>query len=147
MKTNIKEKVIILLIAALFAFIGFNLLVSPTAVDLIKMNNSADYEITYVSQITYITQLKISRINPGIRFFHSLTSSALSARVPKPQMLFHNSPVSAYSHIHLVHEFAVFPLTAYVQLSPFLEVSMAGIYRKVLLSFLLIFSSDEILDD
>lgn len=55
MKTNIKEKVIILIIAALFAFIGFNLLVSPTAVDLIKMDNSADYEITYVSQITYIT--------------------------------------------------------------------------------------------
>ncbi len=55
MKTNIKEKVIILIIAVLFAFIGFNLLVSPTAVDLIKMNNSVDYEITYESQITYIT--------------------------------------------------------------------------------------------
>lgn len=55
MKTNIKEKVVILIIAMLFAFIGFNLLVSPTAVDLIKMNHSVDYEITYESQITYIT--------------------------------------------------------------------------------------------
>lgn len=55
MKTKIKEKVIILIIAALFAFIGFNLLVSPTAVDLIQMDNSADYEITYDSQIMYIT--------------------------------------------------------------------------------------------
>jgi hypothetical protein len=55
MKTNIKEKVIILIIAILFAFIGFNLLVSPTAVDLIKMNHSPDYEITYESYITYIT--------------------------------------------------------------------------------------------
>ena len=55
MKTKIKEKVIILIIAVLVAFIGFNLLVSPNAVDLIKMDNSADYEITYESQITYIT--------------------------------------------------------------------------------------------
>jgi hypothetical protein len=55
MKTKIKEKVIILIIAALFAFIGFNLLVSPTAVDLIKIDNSANYEITYESQITYIS--------------------------------------------------------------------------------------------
>lgn len=54
MKTKIKEKVIILIIAALIAFIGFNLLVSPSAVDLIKMKNAPDYEITYESYISYI---------------------------------------------------------------------------------------------
>ncbi len=55
MKTNIKEKVIILIIAVLFAFIGFNLIVSPAAVNLIQQDSNADYEITYESSPVYIT--------------------------------------------------------------------------------------------
>jgi hypothetical protein len=55
MKTNIKEKVVILIIAALFAFIGFNLLVSPSAVNLIQQDSNQDYEITYESSPVYIT--------------------------------------------------------------------------------------------
>lgn len=55
MKTNIKEKVVILIIAALFAFIGFNLIVSPSAVNLIQQNANTDFEITYESSPAYIT--------------------------------------------------------------------------------------------
>jgi hypothetical protein len=55
MKTNIKEKAIILIIAILFAFIGFNLIVSPAAVNLIQQDSNADYEITYESSPVYIT--------------------------------------------------------------------------------------------
>jgi len=55
MKIKIKEKVIILIIATLFTFIGFNLLVSPSAVDLIQLDNNPDYEITYESSPVYIT--------------------------------------------------------------------------------------------
>jgi hypothetical protein len=54
MKTKIKEKFIIIIIAVLFTFIGFNLLVSPTAVDLIEQNNP-NYEITYEYLPVYIT--------------------------------------------------------------------------------------------
>ena len=54
MKTKIKEKFIIIIIAALLTFIGFNLLVSPTAVDLIELDNP-NYEITYESSPVYIT--------------------------------------------------------------------------------------------
>jgi hypothetical protein len=55
MKTNIKDKVVILIIAALFAFIGFNLIVSPSAVNLIQQNANTDFEITYESSPAYIT--------------------------------------------------------------------------------------------
>ncbi len=55
MKTNIKEKVIILIIASLFAFIGFNLIVSPSALNLIQQNADQDYEITYDSSPAYLT--------------------------------------------------------------------------------------------
>jgi hypothetical protein len=55
MKTKIKDKVIILIIATLFTFIGFNLLVSPSAVDLIQLDNNPEYEITYESLPVYIT--------------------------------------------------------------------------------------------
>jgi hypothetical protein len=55
MKTNIKEKAIILIIAILFAFIGFNLIVSPSAVNLIQQDSNTDYEITYESSPVYIT--------------------------------------------------------------------------------------------
>ena len=55
MKTNIKEKVIIMIIAVLFAFIGFNLLVSSSAVNLIQHDSIQDYEITYDSSPVYIT--------------------------------------------------------------------------------------------
>jgi ammonia channel protein AmtB len=55
MKTNIKEKVVILIIAVLFAFIGFNLIVSPSAVNLIQQNANTDFEITYDSTPAYIT--------------------------------------------------------------------------------------------
>jgi len=54
MKTKIKEKFIIIIIATLLTFIGFNLLVSPAAVDLIEMDNPP-YEITYESWPVYIT--------------------------------------------------------------------------------------------
>ena len=54
MKTKIKDKFIIIIIAALLTFIGFNLLVSPSAVDLIELDNP-DYEITYESSPVYIT--------------------------------------------------------------------------------------------
>ncbi len=54
MKTKIKDKFIIIIIAALLTFIGFNLLVSPKAVDLIELDNP-NYEITYESSPAYIT--------------------------------------------------------------------------------------------
>lgn len=54
MKTKIKEKFIIIIIAVLLSFIGFNLLVSPAAMDLIELDNP-DYEITYESSLAYIT--------------------------------------------------------------------------------------------
>jgi hypothetical protein len=54
MKTKIKDKFIIIIIAALLTFIGFNLLVSHTAVDLIELDNPY-YEITYESSPVYIT--------------------------------------------------------------------------------------------
>ena len=55
MNTKIKEKIIIMIIAILVAFIGFNLMVSPSAVDLIKQNQTPNYEITYSSSLSYIT--------------------------------------------------------------------------------------------
>lgn len=54
MKTKIKEKLIIIIIAALVTFIGFNLLTSQSALDLIELDNP-DYEITYQSLPTYYT--------------------------------------------------------------------------------------------
>lgn len=54
MKTKIKEKFIIIIIATLLTFIGFNLLTSPSAVDLIELDNPP-YEITYESSLVYIT--------------------------------------------------------------------------------------------
>jgi len=53
--TKIKEKIIIIIIAVLIAFIGFNLMVSPSAVELIKQNQTPNYEITYSSSLSYIT--------------------------------------------------------------------------------------------
>jgi hypothetical protein len=55
MNTKIKEKIIIMIIAILVAFIGFNLMVSPSAVDLIKQNQTPNYEITYSSALSYVT--------------------------------------------------------------------------------------------
>ena len=54
MKTKIKEKFLIIIIAALLTFIGFNLLVSPKAVDLIQLD-TPNYEVTYESSLAYIT--------------------------------------------------------------------------------------------
>ncbi len=41
-----KTKMMILLAAALLTFIGFNLMISPTLVDMARLKNKTNYEIT-----------------------------------------------------------------------------------------------------
>jgi len=40
-----KEKMAIFLLAVLLTFVGFNLIVSPSALELVKVGNEAGYEI------------------------------------------------------------------------------------------------------
>ena len=44
-KMKIKQKIAIFLLAVLITFVGFNLLASPSAVELIKVGSQAGYEI------------------------------------------------------------------------------------------------------
>ncbi len=46
---KLKTKIMILLAAVLLTFVGFNLMISPALVDMARMKNKTNYEITVVA--------------------------------------------------------------------------------------------------
>jgi hypothetical protein len=48
-KMKIKTKIVIFFTAVLLTFVGFNLIVSPAAVDLATVHQDSDYEITVIA--------------------------------------------------------------------------------------------------
>jgi hypothetical protein len=47
---KLKTKMMILLAAVLLTFIGFNLMTSPALVDMARMKDKSDYEITVTAK-------------------------------------------------------------------------------------------------
>ena len=48
---KLKTKMMIFLAAALLTFIGFNLMISPALLDMARMKNKTNYEITVTAMV------------------------------------------------------------------------------------------------
>lgn len=48
---KLKTKIMIFLVAVLLTFIGFNLMISPALVDMAKLKNKTNFEITVTARV------------------------------------------------------------------------------------------------